>query len=386
MACVWKLPANKSPFWIGQFTGPDGRRINRSTKQTDRRKAQTVADTWEKAARKARLSELTQAASVKILGELLEATTGETLHVESIAGFLRGWIASRESLGRADATARRYRSVIESFLAHLSGPRAGASIASLSAGEIEAWRNAELQSGKGATTADFGLKVLRAALNAARRKGLALANPAEAVEAAGGAAETREPFTAEEVVALLNLADKEWRGMILLGAWCGLRIADAANLTWASVNLRDQLLSFQPAKTRNKQAAPLILAMSPELVEHLSTLTPGVGKAPLFPSLHGRKPGSHGGLSNEFSRLMGRAGVMVRKGREKKGAGRQFNSKGFHSFRHTMISRMANANTPPDVRRSMVGHSSDAIHRKYVHLNLETQRKALAALPAFKAA
>lgn len=102
--------------------------------------------------------------------------------------------------------------------------------------------------------------------------------------------------------------------------------------------------------------------------------------APLFPSLHGRKPGLHGGLSNEFFRLMSRAGVTVRKGREKKGAGRQFNSKGFHSLRHTMVSRFADADVPTDVRRAIAGHSSDAMHRKNVHLNVDTQRNALAKL------
>ena len=380
MACVWKFPRNKSPYWIGQFTAADGRRLNRSTKQTDRRKAQTVADTWEKAARKARLSELTQAASVKILGELMEATTGEALHVETIAGFLRGWITGREELGRADATAKRYRSVLDSFLSHLGTLRGGASIASLSAGEIEAWRNAELQVGKGATTADFGVKVLRAALNGARRKGLALSNPAEAVEAAGGTAETREPFTADELAALLRVADDEWRGMILLGAWGGLRLADAAGLTWGNVELAAGVLEFQPNKTRGKSGEPLRVAMHPELAAHLAKLPRGVGKAALFPSLHGRKPGSHGGLSNEFSRIMTRAGVTMRRGREKKGAGRQFNSKGFHSLRHTFVSRLADANVSADVRRAIAGHSSDAMHRKYVHLNIDTQRTALAKL------
>ena len=381
MACVWKLPA-KSPFWFAQFTANDGRRVNRSTKQTDRKKAQAVADTWEKAARKARLCELTQAASIKILSELMETTTGEVLNVETIAGFLQGWITSRESLGRADATAKRYRSVVDGFLKHLGAQRAGGSIASLSTGEIERWRNAELLGGKGKTTADFGVKVLLAALNTARRKGLPLANPAEAVESAGGVAAAREPFTAEELAGLLALADEDWRGMILLGTWCGLRLADAASLTWGDVDLKSGTLTFAPGKTRNTRGEPLTIAMHSELVTYLSGRARGVGKAPLFPTLHGRKAGSQGGLSNEFSRLMTRAGVVVRKGRKKEGAGRQFNSKGFHSLRHTMISRMADAEVSPDVRRAMAGHSSDAVHRKYVHLNVDTQRTALAKLRA----
>jgi integrase len=325
---------------------------------------------------------------VKVLSELLELTTGESLNIESIDKFFNGWVTGRETIGRAEGTTKRYQGVIDSFLTHLGEKRGAASIASLSAAEIERWRNAELASGKGATTADFGVKILRIALNSARRKGLTLSNPAEAVDAAGGAAETRDPFPAEELASLLRVANDEWRGMILVGAWLGLRLADAAGLTWDGVDLAAGVLTFQPAKTRGKSAEPLRVAMHPELQVYFAKLPAGVGKAPLFPSLFGRKPGSQGGLSNEFSRLMEKAGVVVRKGRskaikgEKKTKGRQFNSKGFHSLRHTMISRFADAEVSSDVRRAMAGHSSDAMHRKYVHLSLDTQRAALLKLPA----
>jgi len=45
-----------------------------------------------------------------------------------------------------------------------------------------------------------------------------------------------------------------------------------------------------------------------------------------------------------------------------------------------MISRFANASISADVRRAMAGHSSDEQHRKYVHLNIDTQRTAVATL------
>lgn len=378
MACVWLHP--KSKFWYARYTGAEGRRVNRSTKETNRKKAQEVADKWEKAANKARHSELTQAASIKVLNELMEISTGESFNVKSISRFLKDWVIGREKLGRADATAKRYTGVVDSFLEYLDERRRDASIASLTPAEIESWRNHELDGGKGKTTADFGVKVLRAALNAARRHGLILSNPADAVESSGGTAETREPFTDSEISALLDHANKEWQGMILLGVWCGLRLADAANLTWNSVDMKKGILLFQPAKTHNKNKM-LELALHSELTTYFNGLTPGVGKAPLFPSLNGRKPGSHGGLSNEFSRLMTKAGVVLKQGREKKGAGRRFKSKGFHALRHTMISRFADAAIPADVRRAIAGHSSDGMHRKYVHLSLKAQRSAIEALP-----
>jgi integrase len=77
---------------------------------------------------------------------------------------------------------------------------------------------------------------------------------------------------------------------------------------------------------------------------------------------------------------MERADIRVPLGSEKRGKGRRFKALGFHSLRHSFISRLANAEVPADVRKQLVGHSSDDIHRRYVHLDLSLQTKAIAGL------
>src|SRR5271165_159374 len=104
--------------------------------------------------------------------------------------------------------------------------------------------------------------------------------------------------------------------------------------------------------------------------------------APIFPSLYRKSPGSHGGLSNAFGRLMHLAGIRAPLGPEKQGKGRQFKALGFHSLRHSFISTLANSEVPADVRKQIVGHSSEDIHRRYVHLDLMLQEKAIANLPS----
>ncbi len=93
----------------------------------------------------------------------MEITCGDTLQVESIESFLQAWLKSRTAIGRADATGKRYSGVIDGFLGSLDARRRKGSIGSLTACEIERWRDAELSKGKGSTTADYGVKVLRAA-------------------------------------------------------------------------------------------------------------------------------------------------------------------------------------------------------------------------------
>lgn len=378
MASITKHP--RSSFYSARYTDAAGRRVCRSTKQSNYKKALAVAASWERAARMAKERELTQAASTKIISELMEHSIGESLKRFTIAEALNGYA---DTALHSPATIKRYEPVVESFLAHLGEARSGANVASLTAAEIEAWHRAQVASGKSASTADYGLKLISAALARTKRLGLLLHNPAESVRVFGHASEARQPFTDEEVAALLGAANKEWRGMILLAAWAGLRLADAAGLTWSNVDLQTKTLSFRPSKTRKKDPRPLVLTICPELATAIEELPHGIGAAPLFPSLHGRKPGSHGGLSNEFSRLMAKAGIDRGKGEKKQGKGRQTRAKGFHSLRHTMISRMANADVSADVRKAIAGHSTDDAHQRYTHLSLDTQRQAVEKLPAF---
>jgi integrase len=121
--------------------------------------------------------------------------------------------------------------------------------------------------------------------------------------------------------------------------------------------------------------------MHPQLVEILKQMPEGIGKAPLFPSLHGRSSGSAGGLSNEFAALMKRAGIVVERGSAKEGKGRVVNLKSFHSFRHFFVSELASHEISADIRKKMTGHSSDSAHARYTHLSLDHQRKAVAKVP-----
>ncbi len=369
---------------MAKFRAEDGRIVMRSTKQTDKRTAQRIADEWEHAAKKARAGELTQAAILKTMGEMLERVGGERLDVQTTRDFLTEWLAKA---GRSAGTLKRYRPVIEGFLAAIGERRAAASVASVTSMEIARFRDSELAAGKTAGTANLALKILKAAFTQARRLGLSLTNPADGVTLLNeGDSEERIPFTPEQVKDLLKAANDDWRGMILFGYHAGLRLNDAAMLTWDNVDLSGRRLTFRNAKTsgrkkgKNKDST---LTLHADLVKYLDGLHAGDDPhAPLFPSLHGKKSGSGGGLSNAFNRLMAAAGVRSPLGEKKTGKGRQFKQLGFHSLRHTMISNLANADVSADVRKEFAGHSSDEIHRRYTHLDLETQRRAIARIPS----
>lgn len=364
---------------MAKFRDSTGRVVMRSTKKTVHREALKVALTWEDSATKARAGELTQAASVKVLRELMEQTSGETLKMPSVRETLNGYLEACKATGGATSTQARYRPIYKRFLAHIGDLRARASVASVTVSEIESWRNAELAAGVSGKSANLGLGVLRAAFNAAKRRGEILHNPCDAVANVAQRSDDREPFTDSDVAALLRSAKgTDWQGAVVVAVWTGLRLADVASLTWKNVDMETRTLAVTPEKTDK----PLVQPMAHELHEFLAALPNGIGKAPLFPTLNGRITGRNGGLSNEFARLMKRAEVVAPVGREKKGRGRQVRTKSFHSLRHTFVSRLANADVSADVRKALAGHDTDEAHARYTHLAFTKQTEALAKLSA----
>jgi integrase len=51
------------------------------------------------------------------------------------------------------------------------------------------------------------------------------------------------------MVRLLAAAQRDWHGTILLAATSGLRLGDAANLCWESIDLENRLIRVTTGKT-----------------------------------------------------------------------------------------------------------------------------------------
>lgn len=204
MSCLCRKP--NSHYWMAKFRDATGRVVMRSTKKTAHRDALKIALVWEDATIAARRGELTQAASVKILRDLMEQTTRETLKFQSIRETLENYLSACTATGGAASTVIRCRPFFNRFLAHIGEMRVRASVASASVAEVESWRNAELVSGMSGKSAKMGLGILRAAFTAAKRRGETLHNPCDAIANVAARSDEREPFTDAEVTQLLGAA------------------------------------------------------------------------------------------------------------------------------------------------------------------------------------
>ncbi len=77
------------------YSTATGQRTKKTTKQMNRTKAWEVCLGIERAEQLAKTGGLTERAAKKILGEILERTTGETLHSHKTADWLDEWLEGK---------------------------------------------------------------------------------------------------------------------------------------------------------------------------------------------------------------------------------------------------------------------------------------------------
>jgi integrase len=234
MASLHKDPRGKSPFWYCAYTLPDGRRTLRSTKQRDRKKAAEICRALEKASAKAREGELTEAWVRKLLEDVLESVGQAPIRTETVRSFFATWLEGKK-LSTKPTVHHLYERIVGKFLDCL-GLKANKALGSLIPADIAAFRNSRVNT-VATGTLMMDLKTIRSALSSARRQGLILFNPAEAIELPANKPLEREVFTPTELRALLAVATEEWRTLLLSGYYLGGRLSDMVSLRWDSVDL-----------------------------------------------------------------------------------------------------------------------------------------------------
>jgi integrase len=312
---------------------------------------------------------------LELISEIVEQTTGEPLRSYSVEKWLQEWLAGKKST-KSRATSLKYEAAIGKFLESL-GPRARLNLRHIAPRDVLHFRESEVAAGKQPGTCNDYLGIVRSAFTAARKQGLITHNPAEAVERFTKDSEpTRQPFTLEQIQALLRAAEGDWYGAIMVALYTGTRLHDVANLRWDSVDLDKQWISYKASKTRRRVTVP----MHPALRAWLKKQIRGIGKALLFPTLADKSTSK---LSREFSDVMERANVrgeIVRE-RENGTSGRSVRTLSFHSLRHAYASIMANRGVAEEVRMKLAGHSSQDVHAGYTHHEAAVLRAAIAQLP-----
>ena len=384
MASIHKDPRGKSPYWYCSLTLPGGKRTFRSTKQTDRRKAERICFDWSEAARIAGAGRLTESAARKVIADIYERANEAPLPAATVESFFESWLASKKA-ETSEATGRAYSDIAGQFLAHL-GERKSLEMPRIGKAEFAAFRDSFAKRGLSAGTANLALKVIRGAFTQAQRDGIITENPASLLKGVKASNEEskRRAFTIHELEQILEAANDEWRGLILTGLYTGQRLGDIADLTWANVDLAREELRLVTGKTGRQQIIPL----AKPLLRFIESLPGGDDpKQPLFPNAFTAKErtGRVATLSNQFYEIMQSVGLVKVRTHQKRGGGRgvkrETGEVSFHCLRHTATSLLKNAGISPAIVQEFVGHDSKTVSQNYTHIDTLTLRKAADSLP-----
>lgn len=399
MASLYRRSGSK--VWQAAFYVPtpngEAKQVRRSTGKTKRKEAERVAIELEKASRDlAGLSDekgkrihaiinqagedalrerLTVTKARAYLSAILKESSGEELSTYTLRGWIDEWLKRKHSQV-STATLRRYEGSCRAFLKWL-GKRAKKPLESVTTQHIREFRDS-IREGRTARTCNHYVKDISSIFGAAISEGLIQSNPVSPLKALPLTdSSERLPFSNGEVQRLVTKAPSEdWRGVILIGAYTGLRLGDCAGLAWGNVDLNAGTLTIVPKKTKRKGIEvriPLAAPLRDFLESHPIADDP---KAPVFPSLAEVPISGNSGLSIAFGDVMEMAGVS--RG-EKRQSG--MHERSFHALRHTFTSWLANAGVSPELRQAMTGHLDSESHKLYTHHELASLQGAIERLP-----
>ena len=414
MASIYKRP--EAATWQCQYyvTDPETgeiRKVRKTTGHTNKKKAQAFADEMERNGKgvatagsdraqraKAVLAEavaeieretFTAPTARKYLSRLLAIATGEEMTSYTLETWTAEWLR-RKARDSSKATMARYKGHTEALLSWLGDDRRKKPLESLTAQDARKWRESLQDAGRAGKTVLAYMKDAGAVYRAAIREGLVSFNPFNALEAIDTSdSQARKPFTLDEVADLVNHAPtEEWRGLVLVAAFTGLRLGDASKLSWEAVDLDAKRITLIPSKTKKKKRK-VHIPIHPDLLAYLlaTPVHEDSPTAPVFPSLAKLKVGDRAGLSKTFNKIMEAASVdrgepsrIIKEG-ESQGKGKVTWERGFHSLRHTFTSWLRNEGVSEEDRMALTGHTTRDSHQIYSHADEKAGRDAIAKLP-----
>jgi integrase len=370
---------HSSRYWIAAFRDASGKQHRRSTREADKKRALAVAQQYERVAKRQGSPQRVR----QVFSEFYREHYGQDIPFVSTTDYANQWLAAKRPEISASSF-RRYEEAVAKWLTHL-GPAAQRGMDEVTKAQVASFRDALLALSSPATT-NHALKIVRMVFRSARREGFLFQDPAEGVRAVKSSATSqRRPFTIDELRAVLEVADDEWKSLIKFGLYTGQRLADIGALTWTQLDLSRNEIRLTTRKTGKR----LVIPFADPLREHLLSLPTGdKPRSPVHPRAYEiihAQGGRVGMLSRQFSELLAAAGLRQSQPHNSRGIGRagkrQVFELSYHSLRHTAVSLLKDAGIPDAVVMALVGHESAAISQRYTHVGRDALQRAADSLP-----
>ena len=201
----------------------------------------------------------------------------------------------------------------------------------------------------------------------------------------------RLDFTPEHLEAIFKalnddkfqVNDKdEFRILCHLGAFTGMRLADAVYLKWGNVDFARRQITLIPSKTKSVQKAgtpvTVTIHLHPKLKSQLDMAQSPRGRNEyILPAIAERYKRKHDGVVMDFIRLLEKIGLDDR-AEATRGMNRRLY--GFHSFRHGFASQAVDAKIPISVLAKILGDNISTLQKYYVKVTDRAMKEAVDAI------
>jgi len=145
--------------------------------------------------------------------------------------------------------------------------------------------------------------------------------------------------------------------LCFLGYYTGLRLGDCCTLEWGEIDLQRRIITRKPNKTRNSSGKVVKIGIPPRLMAQLETTPPERREGYVVPELARKYNLNRNNVSRPIRALFEACGLRNENG---------YTEYGFHSFRHTFITRHAEAGTPLAIIQGIVGHANPVMTEHYI--------------------
>jgi len=350
------------------FTEPNGRRVIQFAGGDGKRRSLRLGKISEKAAASIR-SKVEDLVNAKLTGEPCRRSTAQwvvglddAMHAKlaavhlvqprraaALGAFIDDYKSMRSDVGKGtQLTYQRARCHLVEYFGE------GRDLRSITEGDAEAWR-AWMVSKRGLAenTAAKSSANARLFMKHAKNCGLIESNPFANLRSTVRGNKQRQRFIEPETIAQVVAAcpDQEWRLMIMLTRYLGLRVpSELLALRWADVDWDRRRVTVHASKTKRSESGgvrvvPLFPQVEPYLVEAFEQAEPG------SEFIITRYRDKRSNLRTQFERIIKRAGVEPW-------------PKLWQNLRATRATELAR--TEPDhVVNAFMGHTTKCAHEHY---------------------
>jgi integrase len=373
----------RSKWWYGRYTVNGKRRfINLDVEvqgkpPADIRQTGSTAFECSRALAQTKLNELIRDATShksaeKHLQELYELKAGKSIERVPVADISAHWLLIPIRRERSASWERTQCSTLKDFSSYIKNNHPAAQyISQITPKMAREWlRSLEVRRYASATYNDK-LHLLKGFFERIGHEAGVMKNPFSGCPTKIKKTMHRQPFTQDELNAILTHCDELTRPVVMTAMCTAMRRGDCSMLKWESVDLENGFISVKTSKTGELAEIPLFPLLRAEL-EKLPRVSEYV-----FPKVAAMYTENIHGLSWRFKQALKVAGI---KGTviAREDARHKASVKDFHSLRTTWITMALSAGVPMELVRRVTGHSTvEVVLKHYFRPGREAFRTAL---------